>query len=66
MLVVVVVLRHRLQEDFVRPGERRDQIDVTVGIAILDQALAEPDNALLAEGKAQRGVDLVLRQRWVA
>jgi hypothetical protein len=64
--VVRVGLLDHLEEHLARPRERGDEVDVPVGVTVLDEALAEPDDPIDAEEVAQAGLDLVLAEVRVA
>ena len=59
-LVVGIPGRHRLDQRAPVGGEGGDQVDVPVGVAILDQALTEPDQTRGAEVLGQQLLDRVL------
>ena len=65
-LVIGVAGRAGLQEQGSRVGERGDQVDMAVGVPILEQALTEPDDVGCTEIVLQGALDLVPREGGVA
>ncbi len=64
--MVGVGLLDALHQHVAGRGERGDQVDVAVGVAVLHETVAEPHDPLDAEVLAQRPLDLLSAHRRVA